>query len=265
MFSRRFTPPGHLGGFPSGPYHYILWRQRSWEDRHLPGCGLFPGGLNSEKTGAQTCIRSCPAHSEWTIPVGVRPGRVQAAAGPGGTRGNRRRVRCVRAGCLCRSRNSRTTQLHLRSPGTEHFRKAFRKCFSGPGPGIRSRHDTAHHRGAGEDPVHRLSPVGRRGLEHGTHPRRRPSRSDRAERDRGSRRGSGDRLFGIAQLIADGAPERLRDDTKRPDAHLRRSSGEDPHQGALHETCGRRRADPARRPHTQHTPYSSIRSVRMQR
>ncbi|MER7727690.1 hypothetical protein [Streptomyces sp. NPDC096323] len=34
----------------------------------MPRC---PRGLNSGKTAAQTCIRSCSVGDKWTIPVGV--------------------------------------------------------------------------------------------------------------------------------------------------------------------------------------------------
>lgn len=52
----------------------------------------------------------------------------------------------------------------------------------------------------------------RRGLEHGIHSRRRPLRSDQAERDCRSGRGYGDRFSDIVQVITIGAAERLRDD-----------------------------------------------------
>lgn len=60
----------------------------------------------------------------------------------------------------------------------------------------------------------------RRGLEHGIHHRRGPSRSDQAERDR--RSGPGDCCAGIAQLIIGAAP-RLRDDGDNA-AHLDRTN-----------------------------------------
>ncbi|NED90123.1 hypothetical protein G3I76_59875 [Streptomyces sp. SID11233] len=34
----------------------------------------YPRGLNSGKTAAQTCIRSCSVGRKWTIPVGVCTG-----------------------------------------------------------------------------------------------------------------------------------------------------------------------------------------------
>lgn len=118
---------------------------------------IFPGGLNSEKTYREPCIRSCSAGVKWTIPVGT-PGH-----------------------------------LHRTRPCTSAF------------PARPSLTRTRCRGGSGSPP----ESWRRRGLEHGIHHRRGPSRSDQAERDRCS--DTGDCCVGITQLIIGAAP-RLRDD-----------------------------------------------------
>ncbi|MEU1346296.1 hypothetical protein [Streptomyces sp. NPDC005776] len=57
----------------------------------------YPRGLNSGKTAAQTCIRSCSVGDKWTIPVGICTGSFQLCGKGrhgGRTTGRRRRVRC---------------------------------------------------------------------------------------------------------------------------------------------------------------------------
>lgn len=175
--------------------------REDWRDRPLsevigrPGHAwaaqgrlIYPRGLNSGKNAVQTCIRSCPVYVKWTIPVGVCSA---VSTGRGQRGGMGETVR-------------RVSERH-------------RPCVSDRSRRVDIRHDPSFTsprcRGGSGSPPESWR---RRGLEHGIHPRRRPSRSDRAERDCRSNHGPGDRFSHITQLITIGAAERLRDDGETP-------------------------------------------------
>lgn len=105
----------------------------------------------------------------------------------------------------------------------------------------------------------------RRGLEHGIHPRRRPSRSDRAERDCRSNHGPGDRFSHITQLITIGAAERLRDDGETPRCASPPNFQAETHTRTRSKRSAASTGPPRPGSRTRSKPYRSNRSVRMQR